>query len=940
MSISLGQTGSESSDQIKNDYEAFFNTLDDFLFVFDHKGVIQHYNDAVIRRLGFAPEELIGQSVMLVHPEERQSEVAQIVEEMVNGTIKVCPIPLITKQGELIPVETSVVQGIWNNNPALFGICKDISRLTFSEEKFAKSFHFNPTPCGFSDLVTGKYVEVNDAVCELLEFSRDEMIGHTAAELGIISVEDAQRVLSQADENGKLINKRSCLTTKSGKLLNVLMSAENMFVADKQYRFTVVNNINESLEVQQLNEQYSRLQDLMIKISTTYINIELEKVDAVIEQSLREMAEFVNADRAYIFDYDFEKNVCNNLFEWCGEGISAEIDNLQNIPLDFIPNWIETHRRGEAFYMPDIYLLPNNGPYSVRGILEPQGVLSLITLPMKLNNELVGFVGFDSVRDFHVYSEKERDLLVVFSQMLVNIAERKRQADALILAKNEAIEASKTKEVFLATMSHEIRTPLNVITGMVREMLKQNLSAMQHSLLSNAKSAAVHLLSILNNILDLSKIEAGEFVLDNVVFDFENIARDAERIMILRAREKNLTLQIRIDPEMDTVFFGDEARIRQVIINLIDNSLKFTEVGTVVVKIWPAGLRDTFREVHVEVHDTGIGISPEFIGKMFTKFTQEESNSRRKYQGTGLGMNIVKQLVQLMGGDIEVTSEKGVGTRFHFYLLLKPARRELLPVPIALSGKAPDLTGKKVLVVEDNEMNRYVAHLSLQSLNCTILESENGEQAVELLKQEKVDLILMDIQMPVMDGIEATRIIRQELKLTMPIVALTANAFKQNVEQYLAAGLDDYIVKPYLELDFYQILNKYIPNTGVLTIGKPAISLYDIHHLREICKNEDSFMRNMIRIFVKLVAESIPQFEMMYAQEDFTGIRKLAHKLKPSIDNLSIVSITDKIRILEKADPLYMPPGEISVLIKDISEVLSTVAAELNSYLESLPEVR
>ena len=800
MNKSLGQTGSESSGQINKDFEVFFNSLEDFLFVFDQNGVILHFNNAVIHRLGFAPEELIGQSVILVHPEDRQSEVLHHVEEMINGTTKVCPIPLITKQGELIPVETSVAQGIWNNKPALFGICKDISRLTFSEEKFAKSFHFNPTPCGFSDLVTGKYVEVNDAVCELLEFSRDEMIGHTAAELGIISEEDAQRVHSQADDNGKLINKRSCLTTKSGKLLNVLMSAENMFVADKQYRFTVVNNINESLEVQQLNEQYSRLQELMIKISTTYINIELEKVDAVIEQSLCEMAEFVNADRAYIFDYDFERNVCNNLFEWCGEGISAEIDNLQNVPLDFIPNWIETHRRGEAYYMPDIYLLPNNGPYSVRGILEPQGVLSLITLPMKLNNELVGFVGFDSVRDFHVYSEKERDLLVVFSQMLVNIAERKRQSDALIQARNEAIEASKTKEVFLATMSHEIRTPLNVITGMVREMLKQNLSSMQHSLLSNAKSAAVHLLSILNNILDLSKIEAGEFVLDNVVFDFESLARDAERIMILRAREKNLTLQIRIDPEMDTVFFGDEARIRQVIINLIDNSLKFTEVGTVVVKIWPAALHGDLREVHVEVRDTGIGISPEFIGKMFTKFTQEDSNSRRKYQGTGLGMNIVKQLVQLMGGDIEVASEKGVGTQFHFYLLLKPARRELLPVPVALSGKAPDLTGKKVLVVEDNEMNRYVAHLSLQELNCTILESENGEQAVELLKQEKVDLILMDIQMPVMDGIEATRIIRQELKLTMPIVALTANAFKQNVEQYLAAGLDDYIVKPLIQL--------------------------------------------------------------------------------------------------------------------------------------------
>ena len=923
----------EKCAQIRKNYEAFFNTLDDFLFVLDLEGRIIHCNETVFRRLKYTPEQLIGLSVLEVHPVDRRQEALQIVLEMIGGSSRVCPIPLVTVEGSLIPVETSVIKGIWDDEPALFGISKDISRLQFSEEKFAKSFYFNPTPCGFSDLETGQYTEVNDAVCELLEYSREELLGKTAVELGIMTSSERDRIASLADDQGKLVNIASRLKTKTGKLLNVMLSAENMYVADKRYRFTVVNDVTNILEAQELNEQYSRLQALMIKISSTYINIELEKVEQVVQGSLREMAEFVNADRAYIFEYDFEKYICNNTYEWCREGISAEIDNLQNVPLDFIPNWMALHHKGEAFYMPDINLLPNNGPYSVRGILEPQGVKSLITLPMKLNDDLVGFVGFDSVRDFHAYSQKERDLLVVFSEMLVNITERKRQSDALIRAKNEAVEASKTKEIFLATMSHEIRTPLNVITGMVREMLKQQLTTTQQSLLMNAKRASVHLLSILNNILDLSKIEAGEFVLDNNVFDFKLLLKDAEGIMTFHAKEKKLDLVLSIDPQMDTVFFGDEARIRQVLINLMDNAIKFTESGSVQVKIWPGSVQNSLQEVHVEVVDTGVGISSDFIGKLFSKFTQEENDSRRKYQGTGLGMNIVKHMVELMGGKVEVHSIKGQGTTIHFTMKLRQANHELLPLRSTQSGSAPDLTGRKILVVEDNEMNRYVVQLSLQDLKCTIKEADNGEQAIELLKNESFDLIFMDIQMPVMDGIEATRIIRHELKLTIPIIALTANAFKHNVENYIQAGMNDYIVKPYLEKDFFQKLNQYLPGTAKVKQNEVEVSLYDIAHLREICKNDDGFMHTMMRIFIKVVAESIPQFKTLQEDGDFSGIRKLAHKLKPSIDNMSIISIHDKIRVLEKADPEQTEPATIFALTNEVVDVLQKVSDELQVYL-------
>lgn len=686
---------------------------------------------------------------------------------------------------------------------------------------------------------------------------------------------------------------------------------------------------NESIDarsIRQQNEQYARLQELMIKMSSTYINIELEKVDEVIQQSLQEMAEFVDADRAYIFDYDFEKNICINTFEWCREGISAEIDNLRNVPLDFVPNWVGIHRKGETFYMPDINLLPLNGPYSVRGLLEPQGVKSLITLPMILKNDVVGFVGFDSVRNYHAYSERERDLLLVFSQMLVNITERKHQAEALIHAKNVAEEALKTKEIFLATMSHEIRTPLNVITGMVREILKQDLTAEQRSLMSNAKSAAVHLLSILNNILDLTKIEANEFVLDKGVFDLKKVVRDAESIMSLQAREKNLNLKLEMEPSMNTVFYGDEARIRQVLINLMDNAIKFTETGTIGVKLWQSDSKGGMSDVHVQVSDTGIGIRPEFMDKLFSKFTQEDNDSRRSYQGTGLGMSIVKNIVQLMGGSIDVKSTKGEGTVFHFNLLLQPAPFEMLQPVELQSDEVEEYAGKRILVVEDNEMNRYVVLLTLQSLMCEVVEVENGEQAVEILKSEPFDLIFMDIQMPRMDGVEATQLIRKELAINTPIIALTANAFQHNIDHYLAAGMNDFIVKPYLEKDFKKILRKYLPS-GITTAD---VQLFDSSLLREVCKNDTQFMHRMMALFIKVVDEALPELQRMRGEQDFEGISRLVHKLKPSIEHMAITSVKESVQFLEKANNEPSKEAELYRQLDKLVSVLQQVREQVS----------
>lgn len=253
--------------QTRNNYETFFNSINDFLFVLDEQGNILHANSTVYNRLGYTEEELRGISVLLVHPAERREEAGRIVGEMLMGTADFCPVPIITKSGMQIPVETRVTPGIWDDKPVIFGVTKDISDLRLSEERFSKVFYLNPSVCGLSDLNTGKYVEVNDRFYSLLGFEKDEVIGKTAIELGILNSDIYNSVISKSDVYGKVNNVEAKLITKNGDIKQVLMSAENIYVQDKRYRFTVIHDITELKKAQEeINRQAGVITSLLDSI--------------------------------------------------------------------------------------------------------------------------------------------------------------------------------------------------------------------------------------------------------------------------------------------------------------------------------------------------------------------------------------------------------------------------------------------------------------------------------------------------------------------------------------------------------------------------------------------------------------------------------------------------------------------------------------------------
>lgn len=393
------------------------------------------------------------------------------------------------------------------------------------------------------------------------------------------------------------------------------------------------------------------------------------------------------------------------------------------------------------------------------------------------------------------------------------IEERTRELE---IQKTHAEAASVAKSNFLATMSHEIRTPMNGVMGMAQVLAATELTEEQQLYLNTILDSSDSLLSVINDVLDFSKIEAGKMLLEIKAFNLEQITKDVLRLFKSKATDKSISLTLKIEDDCPLHFMGDSLRIKQVLQNLISNAIKFTEQGVVKIKMSGAKISERQASLMIEVSDSGLGIAQESQDKLFTDFTQVDSSTTRKYGGTGLGLAICKQLVSLMHGEIGVKSELGQGATFWLTLSL-PINNDVKNNEENLLGvnakQLTPLTGR-VLLVEDNAVNQIVAKAILESFKLTPDIVANGQQAVDNVKKESYDLVLMDCQMPVLDGFEATLQIRQweqENKLpTIPIIALTANVHDKDKKRCLDVGMSQYLSKPIIKEELYNTLSQYL----------------------------------------------------------------------------------------------------------------------------------
>lgn len=393
----------------------------------------------------------------------------------------------------------------------------------------------------------------------------------------------------------------------------------------------------------------------------------------------------------------------------------------------------------------------------------------------------------------------------------VDITERILAEKELKKAKKVTEELAKTKHNFLANMSHEIRTPMNAIMGMSRQLLKSELNDEQRSYLGNITNASENLLVIINDVLDLAKLESGQLSIEKIPFAPKQVMENVMKVMMHKAEEKGISLTNSFcDLDLCPVLIGDPFRINQVMLNLVSNAIKFTLEGSVDLSCKVLKDNETFQELELKVADTGIGMEQSFLKDLFKKFSQEYESTSRKFGGTGLGMGISKNLIDNMGGEILVESEKGHGTTIYVKFTLEKGKELDVPKENNTNTTINNLKNKKILVVDDNVMNRMVATLILNEFGVIVSEAEDGEEAVNYLKNNDCDLVLMDLQMPVSNGYNASEIIRQKLKLDIPIIALTANVIRGEKEKCFKAGMNDYLSKPFDEEQFLEIISKWI----------------------------------------------------------------------------------------------------------------------------------
>jgi signal transduction histidine kinase/CheY-like chemotaxis protein len=534
-------------------------------------------------------------------------------------------------------------------------------------------------------------------------------------------------------------------------------------------------------------------------------------------------------------------------------------------------------------------------------------------------------------------------LLAFISYFIITyVRKNKAYRSALKKAKTQAENLAKVKETFLANMSHEIRTPLNAIAGFTYQVLQSELTKKQKEQLEIVKKSSDHLLQIINDILDYSKIQSGKFNFEKVGFSPRKLAKEVVLLMQPAAEHKKLKISSRVAKSVPEICLGDPVRLRQIILNLLANAIKFTEVGKVSLSLSAVQQSANQVTLRLTVKDTGTGISEEKLKIIFNEFEQADSSVSRKFGGTGLGLSISKKLTELQNGSINIQSEEGKGTSVSIIIPYEiGTEKELIEEHEEKLNTTKRLEGTKILVADDEEYNRLLIKTILEKWGVNVTLVKNGREAVEVFEKNTYEAILMDVLMPEMGGIEASKIIHKQSPAT-PILALTATTRPQKIEECKAAGMIEVLSKPFNEVELYEILVETITNKTLpkKEHKKPTKAnkkdRYNLQDLKNLANGDKAFVQEMIEIFINTTQKSIANMLTDFENKNWESLADNAHKAAPPCRHLQANILLEKLKKIETRIRDEKNTSNLSTLISEAKKEAQLIISELQIEMKNL----
>jgi len=689
------------------------------------------------------------------------------------------------------------------DNFLITGIVQDISKFKNCEDQVNREKAFlehliDSIPEAIAIVTSeGKITKINKEFTNLFDYSLDEAIDKDIDELILPDEfrEEAVSIETIATDKHKII-KQTVRRDKSGNNIQVSLIVTTIMINNEIVAYL---GIYRDISLERKNQI---IQEILYNISTAALNqLDIKDIYPTI---VNELSKIWDTNNFFIALYDKTKDTLSLPF------FADEKDKFENVPArQTITKWVISLKKPVLLKLNDLKDLENSGDIALVGT--PCKIW--MGVPLKADKEIIGVMALQDYHDEEKFSQDDVNVLEFIANQVAIAIQRRTMIDNVIQAGKKAEEAAQSKQQFMSTMSHEIRTPLNEVIGITNLLLQGNPRDDQMDFIKTLRFSGNHLLTLVNDVLDYNKIESGKIVFEEAQFSLDDFLKDIMRTYSFRSKAKNLEFDVIKENELPSEVMGDSIRLNQILSNLLSNAVKFTQKGSIYVILREVERSKKSSRIEFLVRDTGLGIPKDKHEIIFDSFTQASPDTTRHFGGTGLGLAICKKLVELQGGHIELRSEPGKGSEFRFVLTFGiPEFSSKAPAGDA-SESYSGLEGKKILVAEDNKINFFVANKFLTGWGVNVTHAENGKIALDILEKESFDLVIMDLHMPVMDGVEATRVIRnsEDQRInTIPVIALTAAIMSESHDKIEDLSINDYVLKPFKPKDLFDKIMRNI----------------------------------------------------------------------------------------------------------------------------------